>query len=77
MLLSSGGLCENLRTFSNGPRTLNTGIVTLLNFNTRVSTAVSGLTFTHEVGHNFGSEVCVNLTILCMDSTPQFYRYVL
>ena len=38
-------------------RTLNTGIVTLLNYGRRVPTGVTTITFAHEAGHNFGSEV--------------------
>ena len=38
-------------------RTLNTGIVTVLNYGQRVPPAVSAITFAHEAGHNFGSNV--------------------
>ena len=44
----AGGICEDR---------LNTGIVTLLNYNQRVPTPVTVLTLAHEAGHNFGSEV--------------------
>ena len=44
----NGGICS---------RKLNTGIVTLLNYGRRVPEVVSHLTFTHELGHNFGSKV--------------------
>ncbi|GFO13839.1 serine-threonine kinase receptor-associated protein-like [Plakobranchus ocellatus] len=37
-------------------RSLNTGIVTLINFNQEVPTRVSQITFAHEVGHNFGAQ---------------------
>lgn len=50
---SSGGICDNVVS----GQTFNTGIVTLLNFNARVNNVVAGLTFTHEAGHNFGSQV--------------------
>lgn len=57
---SPGGICERYQTFSGGVRrTLNTGIVTLLNYGRRVPTGVSALTFAHEAGHNFGSQVLV------------------
>lgn len=49
-----GGICEDVRP---GPQTLNTGIVTIVNFNRQVSQLVVQLTFAHEIGHNFGSEV--------------------
>ena len=59
---SLGGICERYQTFAGGVRrTLNTGIVTLLNYGRRVPTGVSALTFAHEAGHNFGSQV---LTII-------------
>ena len=55
---SPGGICERYQTFAGGVRkTLNTGIVSLLNYGRRVPTGVSALTFAHEAGHNFGSQV--------------------
>ena len=48
-----GGICSN---------NLNTGIVTMLNFGRRVPENVNVLTFSHEIGHNFGSFV----SFLCM-----------
>ena len=45
---ATGGICEDR---------LNTGIVTILNYNQRVPTQVTVLTLAHEAGHNFGSEV--------------------
>ena len=59
-LTPPGGICEDLATFSGGvQKTLNTGVVTTLNFNRRVPTAVTSITFAHEAGHNFGSDVRV------------------
>ncbi|KAK0059152.1 disintegrin and metalloproteinase domain-containing protein 10, partial [Biomphalaria pfeifferi] len=37
-------------------RSLNTGIVTFINFKQDVPSRVSQLTFAHEVGHNFGAQ---------------------
>ena len=60
----NGGVCENAT--SNPVATLNTGIVTSLNYARRIPPALSALTFAHEAGHNFGSQVhivcvCINI----------------
>ncbi len=55
---SAGGICQNLATFAGGEmKTLNTGIVTSLNYGRRIPPSISALTFAHEAGHNFGSQV--------------------
>lgn len=60
-LRASGGLCEKWKEYNENNRriykSLNTGIVTLVNYGSRVPPKVSTLTFAHEVGHNFGSPV--------------------
>jgi disintegrin and metalloproteinase domain-containing protein 10 len=53
---SVGGVCERRQTFNGEEKSLNTGIVTLVNYRSRVPEVVAQLTFTHEVGHNFGAE---------------------
>ncbi|OWF37847.1 Disintegrin and metalloproteinase domain-containing protein 10 [Mizuhopecten yessoensis] len=57
---SAGGICERYKTFPGEDgrsvsKSLNTGIVTIINYGKRVAPTVSHLTFAHEVGHNFGS----------------------
>ncbi|XP_067653921.1 disintegrin and metalloproteinase domain-containing protein 10-like [Haliotis asinina] len=51
----SGGVCEKYAVLAQGSLSLNTGIVTTLNYGKTVSTLVTQLTFAHEIGHNFGS----------------------
>jgi len=38
-------------------KTLNTGIITVINHNTRTSALMTELTFAHEIGHSLGAEV--------------------
>jgi len=60
---ASGGLCERWKEYNENNRrvhkSLNTGIVTLVNYGSRVPPKVSTLTFAHEIGHNYGSPVCL------------------
>ncbi|CAL1539676.1 unnamed protein product, partial [Lymnaea stagnalis] len=57
--VASGGICERHKSYMERdetvPKSLNTGIVTTVNYGKAVPSRVSQLTFTHEVGHNFGS----------------------
>lgn len=60
---ASGGICERFKTYADTVgglqqstrRSLNTGIITFVNYNSRVPPKVSQLTLAHEIGHNFGS----------------------
>ena len=48
-----------LKAFQGQEKSLNTGLVSIINYNKEVPSAVSHVTFAHEVGHNFGSQVTV------------------
>ena len=62
---AAGGICEIARRYSDGrTKTLNTGVVTFINYNKQVPSRVSEVTFAHELGHNFGSKVSLFLYYL-------------
>lgn len=52
----SGGICEKSVSVNGEAKSLNSGIVTIVNYNARVPDIVNQLTFAHEVGHSLGSE---------------------
>lgn len=51
-----GGICENRANIQGEEKSLNSGMVTINNYNSRVPEVVVKLTLAHEVGHSFGSE---------------------
>lgn len=54
---SVGGLCEDFTRVNGVFKSLNTGIVTIVNYRREVPQLVVQLTLAHEIGHNFGSQV--------------------
>ncbi|XP_078360304.1 disintegrin and metalloproteinase domain-containing protein 10-like [Oculina patagonica] len=53
---AAGGICEKATTFRDGKKkSLNTGVITFVNYNKKVIPKVSQIIFAHELGHNFGS----------------------
>ncbi|XP_037090955.1 disintegrin and metalloproteinase domain-containing protein 10-like [Pollicipes pollicipes] len=55
-LNQAGGVCEKNGHYRGSKKSLNSGIISILNYGKRVPPAVSHVTFAHEVGHNFGSQ---------------------
>lgn len=54
---AAGGICETAKTFQDGrKKTLNTGVVTFINYKKQVPSRISEVTFAHELGHNFGAK---------------------
>ncbi|XP_028399321.1 disintegrin and metalloproteinase domain-containing protein 10-like [Dendronephthya gigantea] len=54
---AAGGICETSKKFQGGQiKTLNTGVVTFINYKKQVPSRVSEVTFAHELGHNFGAK---------------------
>ncbi|KAK1130395.1 hypothetical protein K0M31_018527 [Melipona bicolor] len=56
-LKNAGGVCEKNGHYRGSMKSLNTGIITLLNYGKHVPPTVSHVTLAHEIGHNFGSPV--------------------
>ncbi|XP_006823426.2 disintegrin and metalloproteinase domain-containing protein 10-like [Saccoglossus kowalevskii] len=52
---STGGICERYKQLSTRKASFNTGIITIQNYGSRVTTKASHITLAHEIGHNFGS----------------------
>ena len=63
---TDGGICSKHRDYGGGKkRSYNTGLVTMKLYNQFTPPKVSEITFAHELGHGFGSQVCYILNIEC------------
>lgn len=54
--VGAGGICDKFRTINGKQKTLNSGIVTNLNYGKTVASKVTDITLAHEIGHNFGAK---------------------
>lgn len=52
---AAGGVCQDRVSVQGVEKSLNSGLVTLVNYNSRIPARVNQITFVHEVGHTFGS----------------------
>lgn len=69
-----GGICQQRVALSIGERSLNTGLVSLLNFGQRQPRSVATVTIAHEFGHNFGSPVsCVPFIYMYCTCMAKYY----
>lgn len=51
----AGGICQKKTDINSVKKSLNTGVVTIINYGSRVVDLVSQISFLHEVGHSFGA----------------------
>ena len=69
-----GGICEGRVRLQVGERSLNTAIVTYLNYGQRQPRPVTVITITHQLGHNFGSHVSLSPPfLLFLAPSPLFH----
>ena len=56
----AGGICDQYQMINSVMKSLNSGILTNLNYGKTVALKVTDITLAHEIGHNFGSQVCLS-----------------
>ncbi|XP_065658386.1 disintegrin and metalloproteinase domain-containing protein 10 isoform X2 [Hydra vulgaris] len=52
----AGGICDRYQSINSAMKSLNSGILTNLNYGKTVAPKVTEITLAHEIGHNFGSQ---------------------
>lgn len=67
----AGGICETYKAYQENIygryiqrfKTLNTGILTFVNYNSAVPAKISQLGLAHQLGHSFGSPVSIAVCV--------------
>eukprot|EP01137_Pigoraptor_chileana_P003694 Opistho-2@44258 len=77
----TGGICAKFSpvrlSTGDAMMSLNTGLVTTLNFGRRVSTVVTEITFAHEAGHNHGSKHDNDASVNCVNPSPDNGNFIM
>ena len=61
---AAGGICDKFVNYGGGKvRSYNTGVVTMKLYGRFTPPKISEITFSHELGHGFGSQVCFKFMI--------------
>jgi len=55
---AAGGICDKYQNYGGKQRSYNTGVVTMKLYGRFTPPRISEITFAHELGHGFGSQVC-------------------
>ncbi|CAG0883895.1 unnamed protein product [Darwinula stevensoni] len=76
---NKGGVCERRGRIANQKQelSLNTAVVTFLNYASKVTPKVSQLTLAHEIGHNFGAAHDPDNVFSCVPGQLQGGNYIM